>query len=125
MERLVPSKSPFRQLLCSHIPTVNNPKSTVFPYNSRLCAKRLFTKVQATKTNGAVITKRVYHAGPLEFQKFATELNVFKWSRTLLCATYQYVDSINEQKGVPPFQIPVLRFVECALAQTQAYDQES
>ena len=51
-----------------------------FPWDSTLCAKRLFTGVQVKSSSGN-IWKRVYRPGPLEFQKLSIELNVFEWAK--------------------------------------------
>ena len=96
----------FKMPFTGHVSTphgIGNNRVGPFESNKPICAKWFFLCTQSGKI--------IYRTGVAGSVNVFKEMNVFEWAVTLFSDSYKYINNFNSEHGMPPFDIPQMRFV--------------
>ncbi|KAG6818633.1 hypothetical protein H0H93_003300 [Arthromyces matolae] len=91
--------------------TFGTTSPNIFGESNKVVAKQTF--YSKSKDGKAKI---IPHDGRKQAQNLTTEILCLVWARVLLELVYRFIEKEREARGIPPFSIPQMRFVQAALA---------
>ncbi|KAG6907733.1 hypothetical protein DXG01_007591 [Tephrocybe rancida] len=74
-----------------------------------VCIKQAFFFDKTNNTNK-------FYDGAKQAEVLTIELNCIGWSDALFDMVYHTVDAVDQEKGMPPFEVPKMRYVQAGIA---------
>jgi hypothetical protein len=69
-------------------------------------------------------TRKIYD-GAKQAELLTMELNCIGWASALMLCVYDFINNQRNQVGIPTFEIPNMRFVNCGLAISKAANRDA